>query len=533
MPEELEDESKRSLDFQHYLDIARRRHMWFLVPLLFGWALVWGLSWILPSRYKSVTTILVEQPTMPKNYVLPNISDDLQDRLQSIQQQILSRTRLLMIINEFHLYRDKRKPLSADAEVNRMRNDIDIELIRDPQNQITAFNVSYEAPDPRTAQLVTGELTHLFINENLKQREQESRNTTDFLEQQLVDAGANLAAQEAKIQEYESAHAGELPSQQTSNLQILSGLQQQLQSEQDALNTAKQQRVYYESLVEQYRSFQPAASTHGADATPTGLGALDAQLQKMKDQLADLRTRYTERYPAVRSLEAEIARTQQLRNSTAAALSKSARSSQAAAAAPVQAQNQDSPLVPLQGQLKANQIEIANREQAIAALTARISQYQGRLNATPESQQQLANLTRNYDQSKAYYDDLLKKKNESSMATSMEQMQQGERFILLDPPSLPIKPDFPNRLKFCLMGLIAGILLGGGLVATLEILDDRLRSDRDIEELLPIPVISEIPEVVNPADERNRRKRAVVGWVAAAVVFLIILAGSAVSYLHA
>lgn len=186
----------------------------------------------------------------------------------------------------------------------------------------------------------------------------------------------------------------------------------------------------------------------------------------------------------------------------------------------------------LQSQLRANQAEIANREQAIAGLKARVNSYQDRLNSAPAIEQQLADLTRGYDQSKANYDDLLKKQNASAMATNMEQMQQGERFTMLDPPTLPLKPDFPNRLKFCGMGLGIGLALGLLVVALAEIMDDRLNGEKEIKAMLLVAILSEIPEIVSPGDERREKKRMVLGWTMAALVVATILAGSAISYLR-
>jgi polysaccharide biosynthesis transport protein len=185
-----------------------------------------------------------------------------------------------------------------------------------------------------------------------------------------------------------------------------------------------------------------------------------------------------------------------------------------------------------QGQLQANEMEIKNREQSIAELKTRISNYQGRLNLEPSTEQQLADLTRGYDQSKANYDDLLKKKTESSMATDMEQMQQGQRFTMLDPPTLPLKPDFPNHLKFCGLALGFGIAFGVVVVAGFEFLDERIHSEKRIKSLLPVAIICEIPEVVSPLDEQNRKKRTALGWSMAVVVIFTILAGSAYSYLR-
>lgn len=118
------------------------------------------------------------------------------------------------------------------------------------------------------------------------------------------------------------------------------------------------------------------------------------------------------------------------------------------------------------------------------------------------------------------------------MATSMEQNLQGERFKPLDAPSLPVKPDYPNRLKFCLAGLVAGLTLGTISVVSFEFADDRMHSEADIKDLLPVPVICEIPQVINPVDELKTRRKTVLGWAMTATVVVIILAGSAVSVIH-
>jgi polysaccharide biosynthesis transport protein len=534
MAEEPDEQNSEPLDLQRYLSIVRRRHMHFFIPLLVGWLAVWGASWVLPARYKSSTLILVEQPTMPKNYIESNVNDNLQDRLQSIQQQILSRTRLLLIIDKMHLYAGGREHRTPDEKVELMRKDIDVPLVRDSHgDQITAFRVNYSARDPRTAQQVTSELTDLFINENQKVVQQESQDTTNFIANQLENARASLAEQEAKVREFQGQHEGSLPSQQASNLQILSGLQSQLQNEQDALNTAKQQRIYFQSLIDQYRTGHGTART--VDGAPTGLAAIDQELDTLRAKLIDLSSRYTDRYPDVLRVKDEITKTEKRRDDLLAELKSKGPGKPAddpSGARDATEGMQSTPALQLQSQLQANQAEIANREQSIAALKVRINDYQGRLNEEPAVEQQMADLTRGYDQSKADYDDLLKKKNESEMATSMEQMQQGERFTMLDPPSLPLKPDFPDRLKFCGIGLGVGLALGAAVAGGFEVLDRRLYSEKEIKALLPVAIISEVPEVLLPSDERRSRRAMALGWSMAALVVAVILAGSAFSFLR-
>jgi polysaccharide biosynthesis transport protein len=537
MTEIIEEQKPGTFDLGYLRDVVRRHHIHFLIPLFLGWIMVWSASWLLPVKYKSGTLILVEQPTMPKDYVTPNVSDDLQTRLQSITQQILSRTRLLLIIDQLNLYQGGRshKQVSPDEKVEQMRKDIEIELVRDVrENQITAFNIYYSAGDPHVAQQVTGELSKLFINANLEVRQQQSEDTTKFLESQLESARASLAEQESKIRAFKGEHVGELPAQQASNLQILSGLQSQLTNEQDALNTAQQQQVYLQTLVNQYKSLQ--GTTRTADGSPARLPAIDEELDKLKAQLADLSSRYTDSYPDIRNLKVQIAKTQKIRDSLVAELknkSNSANQSESGTTAHDAADYSQNPtMLQVQGQLQANQSEIKNREQAVGALKAKINDYQARLNQEPIREQEMADLTRGYDQSQANYDDLLKKKNQSRMATTMEFLQQGERFSVLDPPSLPLKPDSPNRVKLCGMAIGIGLALGVLVAGAFEFMDDRMHSEKEIKNLLPIGVISEIPAIVSQEDEQSSKMKILFGWGMAAVVVVVILAGSAFNYIH-
>jgi polysaccharide chain length determinant protein (PEP-CTERM system associated) len=535
MVEDFEEKPAESLNLEQYWGLARRRYWYFLAPLFLAWSLVWGASWFLPSVYKSATLILVEQPTMPKDYVVPNVTDDLQERVQSITQQILSRTRLLHIIDELNLYTDERSRRSPDELVERMRKDISIDLVHDERrSEVTAFEVSYLSRDPRVAQRVTSELTNLFISENLEVRQQASQDTTNFLESRLEEARKTLAEQEEKVREFKVRHPGDLPTQLGSNLQILSGLQSQLQTEEDALNAAKQQNVYLQSLLNQYRTVQKTSKT-GAGA-PVGLPAINDELDKLKAQLADLSSHYTDRHPDVRKLKDQIARTEKMRDQIIADLKTGAkaRTDDSSDTAPqTEADIRDSsPMFQLQSQLRANQIEINNREHSIAELKKKIDSYQGHLSQEPVTEQQLTDLSRGYEQSKANYDDLLKKKNASEMATSMELRQQGEHFRVLDPPSLPSKPAFPNHLKFCEIGLGVGLVLGGGLAGSTEFLDDRLHSEKALKELLPVAVISELPSFTTPDEEKTERRKLWAIWATAALVLVTILGGFAYSFLR-
>jgi succinoglycan biosynthesis transport protein ExoP len=534
MSEDFEERPRESINLTQYLTVGRRRRWYFLIPLFVGWVAVWGASWLMPSVYRSGTLILIEQPTVPSQYVVPNIAvDNLQGRLQSITQQILSRTRLMRIIRNQDLYAETRQRSAPDDVVERMRKDIEIELVHD-RDQLTAFNVYYSARDPRVAQNVTKELTELFITENLEARQEQSENTTQFLEAHLEEARDSLAEQENKIRQFKDEHLGELPGQLQSNLQILNGLQAQLGGEQDALDRARQQNVYLESLLGQYRSIQKAKSTDGVSM---GLPALDQELDRLKGRLADLSSHYTDMHPDVRKVKEQIARTEKMMQQINAepkdkVWARNAGDSSTGSPRSEAEIREMTPRAELESQLKVNRIEIANRERSLEDLREKLTEYQARLNREPVREQQLADLTRNYDQSRANYDSLLKKKNDSELATSLERRQQGEHFRILDPPSLPMKPYSPDRLKLCAIGLAVGLLLGAVVSAGTEITDDCLYSEKDLKKLLPVDVIAEIPEIATARESQKQRKFAVLGWAGAGLEFVLILAGFAISYLR-
>jgi succinoglycan biosynthesis transport protein ExoP len=499
MVDELEEKSREGPNLQQYMGVIRRRRLLFLIPFFLGWLVVWSASWILPARYTWGTQIRV-----PSAYTPSNGNDDLQGRLQSISQQILNGAGLLRIVDELNLYSEDRSRLTPDELAERMRNDIKIEEVRGDERQITSVNIYYSAHDPHVARRVTGELTDLFVSEDEKMRLQESQDNTKFLEDQLETAHQNLVEQEERVRAFKDQHP-----QLGSNFQILAGLRSELENREDALNTAQQQ---YASLLEQSQAFTPKTG----DSAPLGLLALEQDLEQLKAQRDDLRSRYTDLYPEVRKLTEQIA----LKEKAIAAVK---------AGAPATSPDVDSRH---QSELKAKQVEIANREREITALKAKITDYQGLLNQEPALQQQFADLTRGYDQSKAHYEDLLKKKIASEMDTSLLKRHQGGILRTIDLTRLPLKPDFPNRIKMCGIGLGVGLALGTVLVGGTEYLDDRLYDEKGLKETLPVTVISDIPVISSRDEERRQQRRLWLTWALAGFVFASILAGSAISFLR-
>jgi protein tyrosine kinase modulator len=520
MTEEFDDQkSMRGLD--EYWAMVVRRRWWIIGPLFLGWLIVFASAWIIPPKYTSETVILVEQQKVPEKFVMPNVQVDLQERLQSITNQVLSRSRLLDIINKLHLYQGLFFS-TPDDQVVQMRKDITLDLVQTPPvngrpGALTAFKVSFVADKAQIAQQVNTQLASLFIDENVRASQQQSEQTTNFLDSQLTAAGTALAAQEKKMREYQAAHMGELPDQLQSNLQILSGAQAQLQANIDARDKALQQQAYLTSLATQYDAMGVTESTPAMAATNA------QQLELMKAQLATLEAKYTPDHPDVKKLKDSIANMEKMQKDTQNAKSSDA-SDDLETATPSQVQSM-TPVMQIQSQLKANKLEIQNREAQIARLQAKVNQYQARLNATPERQQELADIMRNYDESKKNYDDLLSKAMASSLATSLTRQQQGDQFRIIDPPSLPEKSSFPDRFKFSVIGLGAGLALAFVFGVGMEFVDDRIRSETDLIEAASLPVLAEIPRLPTEREIAAQRWKPWIAIAAAILVAIIIPTG--------
>jgi len=526
--------------WEEYLAIVLRRRWWIMLPLFLTWLGVWVVSWLLPATYTSDALISAEQQKVSDLYVMENVNVNLQNRLQSTTQQVLSRASLQAIIERFKLYETPPRMngfFKPKDPIDEMRSDIKIELVGSPgyRGEFVTFKIHYSADTPELAQQVNSELTSLFINENVKAQRQLSENTTAFLVNELADARAKMEEQETEVSAFKAKHVGNLPGQLQSNVQILAGVQAQLASTQHALDTSKQQKIYLESLLQQYQSAQASL---GGDANVISTQALDKVLQDLRLQIQNLRTRYTDGHPDIVALKDEIAKTEALRKQNEAEIasnqqtSKTAKAIDFSAAEGVQ-RGSPTAIMQLQSQLKANQMEIQNEQQHAKDLELQTATYQARLNLTPETEQELAGVSRGYEEAKANYNSLLQKQTQSQLATSLGQQQQGQQFRIIDPPKLPDKPSAPNRFLISLVGLALGIVLGLGIATFLELTDVRFRREKDLEGILPARMLVGIPRLSTPQEDRSRLMLRYMESGAVVFVALLIFIGNLYTYYNA
>ena len=486
--------TQRQLTPADYLAMLRRRWVLIAVLTLVGGPLAYGVSKFLPNRYKSQTLVLVDAPTVPSDVVRPVVTADLNQRLSSMQEQILSRTRLEPVIRQFGLYPKDINVKPMEELVTRLRKDVEVtpvEAMAETRSQeLPGFHVSVTSDSPTTAQNVCATITSMFIQESVHLREERSENTTQFLSEQLADAKAKLDAQDSRLAAFKSLHMNALPDEEQTNLNLLNNLTTQLDAASQALARAQQDKSFAESMlapqVEEWKTTQTGRN-------PT---TLQQQLKALESQLTGLRARYTDDYPDVIKTKNDIA-----------ALKKQIADTDAPRANPDTAKDTTSAVEPPQiQQLRA---QIHTYEQAIAAKQAeqdqikqQINVYQARVQSSPAIEQQYKELTRDYQTALDFYNDLLKKRDQSAMATDLEHQQQGEQFRILDPANLPDKPTFPNRRLFALGGFAGGLALGFGLAYLIEVRDTSLKTESDVEFTLRLPVLAMVPAIKSADGKR-------------------------------
>ena len=491
----------RELTVEDYAAILKRRKWLILIVTVSVLVVSVAVSFVLPPKYESQTLVLIEQQRVPEDYVKPVVDEDLGARLASMKEQILSRSRIEPIITKFNLFSGGNKTM--DDRVDQTRKAIKITQIHSEQargaGSMPGFFISFDAQDARTAQQVCGEITSLFVSENLHAREASAEGTSDFLKQQLDNAKRKLDEQDSKLATFQQKYLGRLPGEESSNSNSLQALTTQLDAATQSVNRMQQSETFIEAMIsqqsQQLQSNEPVAAVTADERKK--------ELKALKDQKAALDAIYTPDHPDVVAMKRRIADLE-------AQIAKPAAEPAPSPDAPAASTRPDSPqLQQLKAQLRAVQESIAGAKKEQAGISAEIHTYESRIEASPQIEEEYKQVTRDHDTAVEFYDSLLKKMNMSSMATALEQRQQGEQFIVMDAPNLPDAPSFPNRLVFAGGGFAGGLFLGLLIVATLEYRDTTLRNERDVWAFTKLPtlaIVSHIDDLPQPEKPKGRWK---------------------------
>lgn len=574
---EYAEQPKRSL--RDVLEAFDRRKVSILATtfVLALVALIGAIKW--PAVYRSAATVLVQDQEIPQDLVRPTVTSLVDERIQMISQQVMTRAVLLGIIDKYDLYADMKGNATNERMLDRMRKDIKLTTISsdvkgrmdDRRRQGTiAFQISFDSASPQAAQRVTNELVSLYLNENLRSRQQRAAETSTFLADEAEKLAAYISEMEAKLSEFKARNIGRLPQNSQFNVNVIDRLEQEIIRIDQSVSNAEEKRQVTLNQLAQVKDMVPATPPIPAAALSQGaVFEPPERLRYLQSQLASLLGNYSEDHPDVRRTKREIAaiekelggaqatrpsadslelaRTKLLmlrdkyaddhpdvvrqRREVTALEAASARAPSEPAPKPAalssETRAETQMKITLQGQLKAVEGELKSLRNAKRELQVKLAMLERRVEQTPAVEKNYQDLLRDYDNATLRYREIKAKQLQAAVAESLEKDSKGERFTLIDPPQLPERPARPNRPIILALGLM--LALGGGLgIGFLrEAIDRSVHGSRQLVRLVHAPVLGAIPYVHT---EKELAQDRLISW--AALAFGAFCVAMAIGYVH-
>jgi polysaccharide chain length determinant protein (PEP-CTERM system associated) len=477
----------KSYTVDEYIEILRRRIWYIIIPFLVIAVGVSGYVIFAPRLYKASTLVLVSPQKVPEAFVQATVTSKVEERLQSIAQEVMSRTRLELVISEFRLYEKEKQQLSREEVVELMQKNIKIELPTKKEER-GSFAISYISRDPAVATTVANRLASLFIEENLKIREQQAVGTTEFLANELALSKEKLDQMETAVSQYKRRFMGELPEQRDANLKLLEQLQNQYQRVGENLRAAQDRKLFIQKQLTELEmpistsgpemmSKSSLKQDAGSSTVDTGGGSYESQKDALTRNLEDLQSKYRESHPDIIVAKKKLADLEKKKNTDRFKKDKDPRYQE------------------LKNQLNFSDMEIKRFSGEERIIAEQISKYRGRVEQAPAREQDMASLMRQYASTKEAYERLSKKSQDAQQAENLEKRQKGEQFRVIDPARTPEKPFSPDIPKILLIGLCAGIGCGFGLAFLREQMDRSFHDAGDLETALGLKVLAMIPRI--------------------------------------
>ncbi|MDX1979940.1 MAG: hypothetical protein SFV51_06710 [Bryobacteraceae bacterium] len=545
--------NRRAPDMEDYIDIIRRHKAWIFGPLFAGLVISVVVAHLWPDTYISTAVVRVVPPQVPEAFVPQNINMEMSQRINSMAQQILSRSTLTNIINTYGLYPRERARLPMEDVVEEMRrkdvrisNVVNFATATEGRKTVPAFQISFAYLNRGLAQKVCQDLVGRFITENTRDRSNASNFTTQFLKDQLEQARKELEGVEDKLARFRIDKAGQLPDQVQQNLQQLNALEQRASNLNGIVSRLNQERLLTESelrINKDRLSQLSATSTETVNLPQTAarnerLAALENEVMRQEAGIAALKENYRETHPDVQRAEAVLASIRRNRD----ALKKEEATKKPDPGPQTQTRTVTNPLIiekqkeleaiikRLQSAMEAKDLEMEDAKRQLAMVQAQIGSAQGRLNATPLSEKEYMDFLRERDLVRQRVEDLNKKQALSRVATELENRQQGENLELLDPASLPMKPSEPNRPMIIGVGTAIGFLLGLFFAGARELKDTSLKNLKDVRAYTQLNILGSIPLLENDLVMRRRRRLSWLAWSTASIVGVMVMSASVYYY---
>jgi len=562
----MEQDEQQGKTLAEYFEIIIRRRNVLIVSFLVVGFLGSILAVKLPPVYRSSATILIEDQQIPQSLVATTITDFADKRIQLIKQRVMTRDRVLSIIQKHKIYLDKRNKLVPSELVANFQQDAEINMIsanvRDPRGgrvgaATIAFSIAFNDRSPVLAQGVANELVSLFLNENTRVRSQQAAKTTDFIEAEADKLKVEIEKIETEIMAFKAKSGNSLPEMLQSNLLSLDRSKESLRQADSGIQIAKDRMIYLtdsliraeeddladqseqgdkplskaaqlRSLKAQYIHFSSLYTPkhpdtlrvkrqiQNMDSSFTGeLSGLDAskELKQAEQALALLKDKYSENHPDVVK--------QQQRVST---LIKELNTKEDQDASSKKEREQGSALyITLSSQIRSTEHKIEYLYEFKQELQQKIQELQESIDKTPLVEKDYYDLARRRSTSLNKYAEMESKYRAAKLSQTLEEEQKGEKFTLIEPPVAPDKPEKPNRKKIAIMGFALGLGVGLGLVILMELLNGAIRGPKALERVTGIQPIVVIPYIETPLEVMKQSRRFKWILVLSGVMFVVAI----------
>jgi polysaccharide chain length determinant protein (PEP-CTERM system associated) len=490
----------KQISIRFLLEVAFRRKWFLIVPLILCTVVSLLLVRTLPRFYRSTSLILVHPSEVSRDFVRGIVEYDVRRDLQNIEEQIYSRNWMERVVRSLELLPEQSEGPVFDALVAQMLNRVEVEI-----RTRTSFNISFSGKDPQTVFTVVQGLTQTFIDENLAQMAKADAEAAYDLDEEIATIEKELSTKEAKLAAYKQQHMGELPEQIEPNQRMLERLQMQQQLNGENLRDARNRQLILES---QLRGLVDPGHVMGDPLVDDVLQARQA--------LEDLKQNYTANHPDVIRAQARLTMLErQLENRGAPAAETGGRTEDTALS------TVDTYSLALRNELENVKLNIQRLEGEEIRLREDIGRIEGRVEAAFDRQQELTQLTRDYENLEEYYRTLVDSKLNTRLSSRVLRTHSANQYEVLDPPRVPLHPYEPDPIRIVLLGIGCGLALGVVLCAGLEFHNDAFFSAESLEENMKMTVLATIPVLLDKSFLRRRRRRMAMAGI---VVLLVVLA---------
>jgi polysaccharide biosynthesis transport protein len=501
--------SEYQLGLQDYLFILKQRSLLLVSTFAGVFAVALALALLYPPVYQASGTVMVESQQIPNELVQTSVTGVAEERIEVIQQRVMTRENLLRIIEKYKLFKDMRTSYTPSELIDEMRSLIVVEFVdakvqgKQKGSAAIVFKLSFEHRDPKLAYEVANELVTLFLNENSKVRTERAAQTTEFLAQEGDKLKVELEALENRIAAYKQEHGNAVPE----NMNMLMSSIQRTESELREID--REYRAVQEELRFLNLELASARAGTGVGSAPGGALSPAQELERTRAEYARLSSLYTPNHPDVRAAKRKI---EQLEKSIASPEggTSTARTSG------------DPSVDRVEGRIASAKARAGVLAQQQGALRAKLNSMEREVLKAPQVERGLSSLERDHQNAEKKYDEIRAKQRTAQVSESLEGDKKAERFTLLEPPVMPDSPIKPNRKKLIVLGFFVAMAAACGSVILLENISGGVRGIEALESITPVPLLAVIP-YIQVGEEVAKRERLIKRALIAAGAFLLIM----------